>query len=115
MENDVLKNKIAPWQEKGRWYKGVYEFDGTNYKIHSDESDQFLVDSFIGSSGAYVRVSPKTNVLQAVLDAEKQTFADKNSTLIYWFNSTNGSIIQMPHTANQGIGSIYTLWVFIKE
>ena len=20
MENDVLKNKIAPWQEKGQWY-----------------------------------------------------------------------------------------------
>lgn len=35
MENDVLKNKIAPWQEKGRWYHFRFE----NGQINTAKSD----------------------------------------------------------------------------
>ena len=38
MENDVLKNKIAPWQEKGRWYHGLYDTATKNFITpYSDE------------------------------------------------------------------------------
>lgn len=33
MQNDVLKNKIAPWQEKGRWYHAFIESTGTALKL----------------------------------------------------------------------------------
>ena len=39
MQNDVLKNNIAPWQEKGRWYKFKILSDGTNYSVDTDNSD----------------------------------------------------------------------------
>lgn len=42
MENDVLRNKIAPWQEKGRWYHGVVNVP--NRTLVADKTDQFLID-----------------------------------------------------------------------
>lgn len=41
MQNDVLKNNIAPWQEKGRWYHAHITKTG----IDSDNTDQFLIDN----------------------------------------------------------------------
>ena len=41
MQNDVLKNKIAPWQEKGRWYHGLWNI-GTN-AFDADETDDELL------------------------------------------------------------------------
>ena len=35
----MLKNNIAPWQEKGRWYHCVVESDGTSWTLNSNESD----------------------------------------------------------------------------
>ena len=40
MENDVLRNKIAPWQEHGRWFHGLWDF-ATNKFI---ECDSFITD-----------------------------------------------------------------------
>lgn len=37
MLNQTLKNKVAPWQEKGRWYHILIESDGTTHSI--TESD----------------------------------------------------------------------------
>lgn len=39
MENDVLKNKIAPWQEKGRWYKFTIVSDGSVFSVDQSKSD----------------------------------------------------------------------------
>jgi len=33
MLNQELKNKIAPWQEKGRWYHALIESDGSAYTL----------------------------------------------------------------------------------
>ena len=46
MENDVLRNKIAPWQEKGRWYHAHLTENGLD-TLHSDK---FINDNFTISS-----------------------------------------------------------------
>ena len=50
MQNDVLKNEIAPWQEKGRWYH-VHQ---TESGFDSANTDQFILDHCTTSaSGTY--------------------------------------------------------------
>lgn len=43
MQNDVLKNQIAPWQEKGRWYHGAFNNNG----LIQNETDLFLYSDFL--------------------------------------------------------------------
>lgn len=55
MENDVLKNEIAPWQEKGRWYHAV--FDVPTKTFIPELSDEYMTNSnfhFTAYSGALV-------------------------------------------------------------
>ena len=42
MQNDMLKNNIAPWQEKGRWYHGLW--DCSTHSFIADESDSVFSD-----------------------------------------------------------------------
>lgn len=42
MENDVFKNKIVPWQEKGRWYHAHI----VNSAIDADNTDKYLLEHF---------------------------------------------------------------------
>ena len=43
MQNDVLKNKIVPWQKKGRWVHGIYDYADSAFI--TSETDQILIDS----------------------------------------------------------------------
>lgn len=45
MQNDMLKNTIAPWQEKGRWFHGVA--DCTTKQLIKEKTDAFLFDNCI--------------------------------------------------------------------
>ena len=60
MQNDVLKNTIAPWQEKGRWYHGVY--DVVTNSLISGKTDEFLLTNFIISNAGGSKI---LNVLNA--------------------------------------------------
>lgn len=51
MQNDVLKNNIAPWQEKGRWIKITCESDQSTWSIVPEESDTFFEDARIITRG----------------------------------------------------------------
>lgn len=42
MQNDMLKNTIAPWQEKGRWYHAAYDY--STEKFIAEETDSLLLD-----------------------------------------------------------------------
>lgn len=65
MENDVLKNKIEPWQEKGRWYKCTI----INNQIDTQKTDQFIVDNFeIFISGTAKHLRSKANTDLKILD-----------------------------------------------
>lgn len=48
MENSVLKNKLAPNQKKGRWYKAFIESDGTDYTLTTcDLSDATITSKVL--------------------------------------------------------------------
>lgn len=51
MENDVLRNKIAPWQEKGRWYHARFVYNnGWDYDY--DNSDPYFANKTVSSNYA---------------------------------------------------------------
>ena len=55
MENDVLKNRIVPWQEKGRWYHGIY--DPVSQQLITEKCDPELLTNFtvrIASNLVYI-------------------------------------------------------------
>lgn len=54
MQNDMLKNTISPWQEKGRWVKVTCESNKSEWSILLNESDSFFPDYDIVSSGIEV-------------------------------------------------------------
>ena len=66
MQNDVLRNTIVPWQEKGRWYHGVY--DVVTDSLVSDETDEFLLTNFtvlsVGNSRILTTISSTTEALK---------------------------------------------------
>lgn len=37
MEIDHIRNKLVPFQARGRWYKFFIESDGTNYKLTTSD------------------------------------------------------------------------------
>lgn len=50
MQNDVLKNEIAPWQEKGRWFHITAVSDGSTWTIDADRTDEEFKNASIVSS-----------------------------------------------------------------
>ena len=50
MQNDTLKNRIVPWQEKGRWYHGVYDYAAN--ALINEKTDQFIIDNSGGFTAA---------------------------------------------------------------
>lgn len=57
MQNDVLKNEIAPWQEKGRWYHGI--FDCATGVFIADKTDDVLNNMTITTSGSLYYLEPQ--------------------------------------------------------
>ena len=62
MENSILKNKIAPWQEKGRWFKFFVESDGTDYTLTSSEITGATID------GSYLKLPADYHAIEYVVD-----------------------------------------------
>ena len=64
MQNDVLKNNIAPWQEKGRWYHAHITETG----LDTDNTDKFFTDNFsVSASSGYVNCN---NASISIVDYE---------------------------------------------
>lgn len=65
MQNDMLKNNIAPWQEKGRWYHIEVESDGTQWTINHDNSDPLDAGAYASNQGYLVPWTdhPNTNII----------------------------------------------------
>ena len=69
MQNDVLKNTIAPWQEKGRWYHAYINNSG----IVANKSDQWIIDNMTFSGGTYTLNNTEYNILDYVINPVKFT------------------------------------------
>lgn len=78
MQNDVLKNKIAPWQEKGRWYHLRFNIDGEDgIYIDHDNSDPIFHDSEMIYTGIEIVIS---NIDQVV---DMRYIVTSTSTPVY--------------------------------
>ena len=122
MENDVLRNKIVPWQEKGRWYHGV--IDAVSHTFITEKTDKFLLDSnkirqTLGStSGVYILASTSINV--KILDIKiklSNDFVCANGIFptsnLFVYSGMNGTGYGVyPSSATAGSCEV---WVFIVE
>ena len=73
MQNMTLKNELAPWQEKGRWYHGVYNCG--NGAFISDETDPLILTFTVAttSSVRYIYTDDPDIVIAEVIVIPKGT------------------------------------------
>ena len=91
MQNDVLKNNIAPWQEKGRWYHAHITESG----IDSLNTDQFLLDNMTNPAGSGTfTFNAKCRVIDYIFHVKNHATA---STRYYQkqFNFTGSGTMQI--------------------
>ena len=116
MENDVLKNKIAPWQEKGRWYHGVFTTDGD--KLVTEKTDSFLLNNCgIGINAGYAYLRPNDTKTQ-ILDCERITNGTFTSAGTFSRDSvyryTDGRLaIFISMASSNGFTGTCEFWVFV--
>lgn len=120
MQNDVLRNTIVPWQEKGRWYHGVYDIAAS--ALDANHTDQYIIDNMtLNTSASYVFIGPPTgsdhiHILDIVLKYLGLT-AGSNQVLNLGANkysSTDGLI--KPSIAHTGFTSgTVEFWLFVVE
>lgn len=117
MQNDMLKNNVAPWQEKGRWYHGCISMTSNPRNWINAKTDKLLLDELtVLISGDTIRVST-TNGNIRIMDAKMKTskdytrFTASSINLGSIFVDANGA-----QTANCGVtgsaGEI-DVWFFI--
>lgn len=111
MQNDVLKNNIAPWQEQGRWYHATVSCNGTTWKIETAKSDEHFKNLSIVSTN-YLVVS--NNVKEIPLTFEVIFDANFPGSITYSKTLYYGNIrhdIILPSAASY-VGEA-DVWVFI--
>ena len=78
MQNDMLKNTIAPWQEKGRWYHGIWNFSTASMVAGSD---QYLLDTGgYSDSGNTIYFYDKTKKIEYI-NVVTKTMSDYSCSL----------------------------------
>ena len=113
MQNDVLKNNIAPWQEKGRWYHGVWDMSVPGW-ITEETDDIFLL--YTVSVSSYMQyIYPDTAKL-IVIDSKiiprgKLVIPNAVGTFVYRFATTGNNAVPIAPVGTSGIVDVY---VFIK-
>lgn len=118
MENDVLKNKIAPWQEKGRWYHGLWDSDNSNW-IATDTDDYLLNSVDVSSFGSNYAIIPKNYTKEQILDVKVyfrnpySVTTSLNATIGSKRIQTNGKTLTVFAPAATGLTGLCDVWLFI--
>ena len=81
MENDVLKNKIAPYLDKGRWYKFTFISDGTNWISVPGECD---LSTSVTSAGNLTGVSFNRVNSIAIVNEANNNVATSSAVMTYF-------------------------------
>ena len=117
MQNDMLKNNIAPWQEKGRWYHG--KIDLATKTFMQDECDSYIIDNFIlqsASQNYYIGADVGKGYIMPI--SLQCVYHNVNSAATYFANNmymTAGGIVRLgifPVGINSGT---LEFWIFIVE
>lgn len=116
MQNDVLKNKIAPWQENGRWYHANITSTGSSWVFNFDKSDPVFAGSAITPGN--ILVTPFDYNKEIITDIKVILHKTPTDIISVGYNafyirfSTNQNIFLCP------VGS-YTgeidLWIFAAD
>lgn len=117
MENDVLRNKIVPWQEKGRWYHGFVDITTTDFM--SDVTDQFIIDNFsILTSGTTLYIRPTAGHYNLVpmdirtkISGQTNTSSFQRTFTLYHIGGTTATGISVASTSQ--LTGIVEFWLYI--
>ena len=116
MQNDVLKNEIAPCQEKGRWYHITAVSDGTTWSIDNDRTDPEYQNATI-TNGYYVVVSDGSK--PQPVDCKFILHSRPTSAVMYRTNNFTLYFSTARTTAVLTAVANYTgdveIWVFLPE
>ena len=113
MQNDVLKNEIAPWQEKGRWYHGVYDYATSSF-IADQTDDLINQNGSVSNVGTAIVLSVTDHIIHDVKASTKDVTIGSAQTLTYmgrrYYTSGKFSVIIGP-TSTTGTNEF---WAFIE-
>lgn len=117
MQNDMLKNNIAPWQEKGRWYHA--KIDCANQSFITEFTDQFIIDNFIfdqASTITYIAPKPALSEIRIIdIKRKYKDLALPSNASIQMGNMyfrTNG-VIQLVAYPTAATAGTCDIWLFI--
>lgn len=108
MENDVLKNKIAPWQEEGRWYKIRIK----SLQLDQNESDPNF-NAYFSASSNYIYLPPKFVLCDYKMIYDDFTVtSDTNINPVIRLNSAGRIGFSTGHVAATITDISFTVYVF---
>lgn len=120
MQNDMLKNTIAPWQEKGRWYHGV--FDTATFSFVTEKTDKFILDNLTTIYAAPNRyLLPGTDkekyvILDLKIISPKLTNSLGSGTIsTYYYYTSSGKLGYVLYPSNYVTAGLIEFWVFVTE
>ena len=113
MQNDMLKNTVAPWEEKGQWYHG--EYDCTSGKLIRERTDKFILDTFtfttISGVVCLYTTNNKVKGLQSIIKLiDGYTASSTGSTAQYYITATG--VICLPIAQSSANAGKTEFWVF---
>ena len=116
MENDVLKNKIAPWQETGRWYHIACDSNGTTWtldQIHCDPLPNLII-----TGSQYI--IPFDDVDHVIIDIKVKVVGTPLSTIdfttyygVRLAASPNRYAIRLPDPTS--LNGHVDIWIFVVK
>lgn len=113
MQNDVLKNNIAPWQEKGRWYHLVVKSNGTAWSIDKINSDQIFADASVVAND-YIQIGRDVRIIDyKILYNDDVVSSDFSALVQVRLSPTRGELITLVY-ASRYTGSV-DIWIFMIE
>lgn len=118
MQNDVLKNNIAPWQEKGRWYHGIIDC-ATNAFITADCDDVIKNEFLLFQSGISYLVEKKQTSDRVIIDYvwrdnKKSNPATQTITQKAIRYNTSGTVDLYISTSSYPDGTV-DFWIFCDK
>ena len=120
MQNDVLKNNIAPWQEKGRWYHANIYSSSSVSGINTNRTDSFIVDNFnIYPISGKIYIGPKVGsenivILDCHANYKNYTISTDATNVTLKYYAADGRIL-WGFAGGPFTGADIDLWLFVIE